>query len=382
MNTLKAALSELDEATQDLLSEHHFDRDTWLSLASDIQAASGDVPSNLISGELQPPSSQNLDTLPPEKSEDAARLIDLGMNAIANDEVMVLVLNGGMATRFGGVVKGVVPVLDNLTFIGWKLQSTAQASRGHHPRVLFLNSFSTHEATLQHLEHTEAAGYPRDRIETAIQNISLRLTPEGALFRNAKGDVSPYAPGHGDVLDTLKRSDAFHRFRKDGGKYVFMCNVDNILATLDPLILGAHIDRGLSMTVESAPRVKGDKGGAPIAVNGRVEIVEGFRIPQDFDIECLEVFNTNTFWMNVECWDIQDDLTWFTANKIVDDLPALQFERLIGEITHFVDASYLRVSREGKASRFFPVKTPDELEPARKTLIDRLNEAENHKKID
>ena len=151
-----------------------------------------------------------------------------------------------------------------------------------------------------------------------------------------------------------------------------MCNVDNILATLDPLVLGAHIEGAKAMTVEAAPRIAGDKGGAPIAVDGRVEIVEGFRIPPSFDIETLEVFNTNTFWMNVECWDTDAKLTWFQAKKSVNGQEAIQFERLIGELTHFIEANYLRVARDGPSSRFFPVKTPDELKPAREVLQEKL----------
>lgn len=372
MSTLQSALDSLDHPTRDLLAQHYFDQEALLQAAQRLSAGLQDVNENLISGELSPPASQILHTLPDIDSEEAARLRSLGKEAIARNEVMILVLNGGMATRFGGVVKGVVSVLNQLSFLGWKLQSTASAAENNHPPILLLNSFSTHEATLAHLRDNDYFGYPRDRVKAAVQNISLRLTPKGELFTTQDGKASPFAPGHGDVLDAVRRSDGFKAFRQDGGKYVFMCNVDNILATLDPLVLGAHIDGNKAMTVEAAPRVAGDKGGAPIAVDGRVEIVEGFRIPPNFDIESLEVFNTNTFWMNVECWDTDAELTWFKAQKVVDSKPAIQFERLIGEITHFIDAHYLRVEREGSTSRFFPVKTPDELPPAREVLEQRL----------
>ena len=372
MSRLQNALQSLDHPTRDLLAQHYFDQEALLQVAQRLAGEPQDVNENLISGELSPPASQILHTLPDIGSEEAMRLRRLGQEAIARDEVMILVLNGGMATRFGGVVKGVVSVLDKLSFLGWKLQSTAEAAGTNHPPVLLLNSFSTHASTLAHLHDNDYFGYPHDRIKTAVQNISLRLTPNGDLFKTADGNASPFAPGHGDVLDAVRRSDGFKEFKQNGGRYVFMCNVDNILATLDPLVLGAHIDGNKAMTVEAAPRVAGDKGGAPIAVDGRVEIVEGFRIPPDFDIESLEVFNTNTFWMNVECWDADAELTWFKAQKVVDGEPAIQFERLIGELTHFVDAHYLRVEREGVASRFFPVKTPDELPPAREVLEQRL----------
>jgi len=372
MSTLQSALDSLDHPTRDLLAQHYFDQEALLQAARRLKAEPQDINENLISGELRPPASQILHTLPDMSSQEAGRLRSLGHEAIARNEVMILVLNGGMATRFGGVVKGVVSVLNELSFLGWKLQSTADAAGTNYPPILLLNSFSTHASTLSHLKDNDYFGYPQDRVKTAVQNISLRLTPDGELLTTKDGKASPFAPGHGDVLDAVRRSDAFKAFKQEGGKYVFMCNVDNILATLDPLVLGAHIDGNKAMTVEAAPRVKGDKGGAPIAVDGRVEIVEGFRIPPDFDIETLEVFNTNTFWMNVECWDIDAELTWFKAQKVVDGQQAIQFERLIGELTHFVDAHYLRVAREGSASRFFPVKTPDELAPAREVLKQRL----------
>ena len=372
MSNLKAAIASLDNPTRALLAQHYFDEDTLVQVAQVLTSDTQDVNTNLIGGDLQPPAPHNLHTLPDTDSPESVELRQLGEDATAAGEVMILVLNGGMATRFGGVVKGVVSVTDNLSFLGWKLKSSAAACSNYFPRILLLNSFSTHESTLRHLRDNDFFGYAAENVETAVQNISLRLTPDGGLFKTSNGEASPFAPGHGDVLDAVKRSEAFQNFRNSGGKYVFMCNVDNILATLDPIVLGAHIRGGKAMTVEAAPRVAGDKGGAPISVDGRVEIVEGFRIPPDFDIESLEVFNTNTFWMNVECWDTEAELTWFRANKVVDGEKAVQFERLIGELTHFIDACYLRVARDGHQSRFFPVKTPDELEPARLELEGRL----------
>ena len=325
MSNLKAAIASLDHPTRALLAQHYFDEDTLVQVAQVLTSDTQDVNTNLIGGDLQPPAPHNLHTLPDTDSPESVELRQLGEDAIAAGEVMILVLNGGMATRFGGVVKGVVSVTDNLSFLGWKLKSSAAACSNYFPRILLLNSFSTHESTLRHLRDNDFFGYAAENVETAVQNISLRLTPDGGLFKTSNGEASPFAPGHGDVLDAVKRSEAFQNFRNSGGKYVFMCNVDNILATLDPIVLGAHIRGGKAMTVEAAPRVAGDKGGAPISVDGRVEIVEGFRIPPDFDIESLEVFNTNTFWMNVECWDTEAELTWFRANKVVDGEKAVQF---------------------------------------------------------
>ena len=55
------------------------------------------------------------------------------------------------------------------------------------------------------------------------------------------------------------------------------------------------------------------------------------------------------------------NLTWFRADKKVEGQPVVQFERLVGEVTSLVDATYLKVPRTGSASRFLPVKTPENL---------------------
>ena len=130
MSNLKAAIASLDHPTRALLAQHYFDEDTLVQVAQVLTSDTQDVNTNLIGGDLQPPAPQNLHTLPDTDSPESVELRQLGEDAIAAGEVMILVLNGGMATRFGGVVKGVVSVTDNLSFLGWKLKSSAAACSG------------------------------------------------------------------------------------------------------------------------------------------------------------------------------------------------------------------------------------------------------------
>ena len=186
-------------------------------------------------------------------------------------------------------------------------------------------------------------------------------TPDGELFREGDGASSPYAPGHGDLtfaLRQLRRAVALHR---EGGKLLYMSNVDNLAATLDPAVIGAHLESGATITAEVVSKDPGDAGGAPARVDGVLQIVESFRFPADFDEASIPVFNVNSFVLDANAIDRDFPLSWFVVRKKVGGQEAIQFEHLVGELTAFAaDAVPARRSR-GPDGRFQPVKDPEEL---------------------
>ena len=76
----------------------------------------------------------------------------------------------------------------------------------------------------------------------------------------------------------------------------------------------------------------------------------------------MNVFNTNTFLVRAEPI-AKTPLSWtyFEVEKKVDGKPAIQFERLVQEITAHLPSMFLEVPRDGVISRFLPVKDYDEL---------------------
>ena len=64
--------------------------------------------------------------------------------------------------------------------------------------------------------------------------------------------------------------------------------------------------------------------------------------------------------------------TYFTVEKKVGAAPVIQFERLINELTFTLETRYLKVPREGGASRFLPVKDLAELETRQGEIRDVL----------
>ena len=84
------------------------------------------------------------------------------------------------------------------------------------------------------------------------------------------------------------------------------------------------------------------------------------------------MFNTNTLLVRADALSGVDmRWTYFTVEKTVDGRPAIQFERLVGELTSSLDARFLRVPRTGSGSRFLPVKDEDELERRREQIAQR-----------
>lgn len=364
---------DLPAATRALLDRYGFDRATFEKLRTRLlQGQAGDA-SNRLKGKVAAPSAGDVVALPAPNTEEHAALYARGQTAIREGKVAAVVLAGGMATRFGGVVKASVEVAEGKSFLDLKLADIKACSKraGGPVPVLLMTSFAT-DADVTKL--AAKANQDGQRVSAFAQFISLRLNPDGSLFRDAAGEPSPYAPGHGDLSVALRARGALAQLLSQGVELLYMSNVDNLAATLDPAIIGAHLASGKQISVEVADKAKGDKGGAPARVDGVLQIVEGFRFPKDFDQDSIPVFNTNSFVIDARAIDRDFDYTWFAVTKEVEGKSVIQFERLVGELTGFLPCHCIEVTREGAEGRFMPVKDPPELEARRPGIMHMLRQ--------
>ena len=92
------------------------------------------------------------------------------------------------------------------------------------------------------------------------------------------------------------------------------------------------------------------------------QIIEGFRFPAGFDQDRIPVFNTNTLVFEAAALDRDFELPFYRVEKSVDGRPAIQFERLVGELSAFLPTRFVEVLREGPDGRFLPAKDPEELQ--------------------
>ena len=360
-------IPEVDAATSGVLERFGFDPLVFERLRERVAAGELSPLSNVVVGRVEPPDVGDVKALPEAGSPAREEAREVGIEALRQGRVGQVVLAGGMATRFGGVVKGAVEVLDSRSFLSWKLGETARlgSALGVEIPVALMTSFQTEDATREHV-----AGLDVPEPTWFSQFVSLRLTESGDLFLEG-GRPSPYAPGHGDLLGAIRRSGTLAALRDRGVEHVAVSNVDNLGARLDPVVLGMHVLAGRAMTAEVSGK-EGDLGGAPARVDGRLGLLEGPQFPPDFDQERIPVFNTNTTTLVLEALDREFDLPWLYMRKSVAGRSAVQLERLYHHVSWELDTTYLEVPRSGPRGRFFPIKEPHDRERAQPALREML----------
>jgi UTP--glucose-1-phosphate uridylyltransferase len=354
------------------LRAHGFDPAWFLSMAAPLREAEKrglDAASerirrqqrNRVAGPARAPESEELLELPEPGSAREAELVARGLEAIGRGEVALCVMSGGMATRMGGVVKALEPVYDARTFLEHRL-AEARLWRERTGRTLPL-WLMTSDATRRPIEEALEAHGARAFAACFDQGLGVRLTPTGHVFLDANGEVQTYATGHGDLVDALRTSGLLHRFVEGGGKVVMIANLDNLGATIDPLLVGLFLERREACMVEVVEKEGTDRGGIPVHAAGKLQVLEEFRLPEGFDPSTVRVFNTNTFHVDARTLlEVPIQWNWCEVEKKVQDQTVIQFERLLQELTAATPSSYVRVPRTGPRGRFLPVKDFAELE--------------------
>jgi len=340
------------------LAHHRFDPERFKRLAGRLVNESAE--DNFVKGVITAPKPEDLAQLPAWNSDEYQRLIELGSDALRDGHVALLVLAGGMATRMGGVVKALVDALPGKSFLDIRRAEVRALERRYNavPPLWLMTSHST-DAAIRAALGDDLDG---QSIATFTQHLSLRTTPQGDVFFDEKGQPSEHAPGHGDLPDALKESGLLDAFVKRGGKVVMVCNIDNLGGTLDPAVIGFHLDHGKPVTAEVVDKLPTDRGGIPAYVDGQLCVLEEFRIPPSFDPSTVRVFNTNVFHFDAATLlGLDVPWTYFTVHKKVDGKPVVQFERLVNEVTSYLPTRYLLMPRDGVTSRFLPVKDNEEL---------------------
>ncbi len=372
------------------VSQFTFDPATFAQLSAALRAGSLSPESAKLSDPPRPLGDAETGVL---RSPLRLERSQAAIAAMRAGKLGVLVLNGGMATRFGGVPKGIVPVLEDHdeSFLFLKLAQILAAEREFDAQipVTLMHSFATRRASDEHLKKIRWAGLCAERCHSFDQSIMPRVTPDGSPIAeradaNDLSDTQLYsAPGHGDTLRMLRLSGVLAKLRAQGVEHLLVSNVDNLGASADPRVFSAHLEAcaaGAAMSVEVVRREPDDAGGCIACVEERPVIVEGFRLPKESDLSRFPHFNTNTLWFDLAALEEPLSLSWFPVHRSLpvtkgETIPMVQFEQLIGQATELLPANYIEVERE---ARFLPIKTRDDLRAAAPSMAARIAATQRH----
>ncbi|KAE9549652.1 hypothetical protein FO519_007137 [Halicephalobus sp. NKZ332] len=155
---------------------------------------------------------------------------------------------------------------------------------------------------------------------------------------------------------------------KKGKSVLFVSNIDNTGATVDPRFIKILTEEKREYMMEVTDKTQADiKGGTLVKIDGRMMHLEMPQVPPEgIDEFCstktFKIFNTNNIWVDLEAirpklGEIKREIiankkTLSTGEKVI------QLETSIGgAIRNFPNACGLKVSR----SRFLPVKRTQDL---------------------
>ena len=298
-------------------------------------------------------------------------------------QTVIVKLNGGLGTGMGLLgPKSLLAVREGVNFLDLMVRQTLslREQSGTQVRLLLMNSFSTSEDTLAHLQRYDQQGFADAGEVEMMQNMVPKI--DAQTLKPVEWSADPEQewcpPGHGDLYPALVGSGWLDRLLAEGVRYAFVSNSDNLGAILDPALLAFFAQSSAPFMMEVTRRTAADRKGGHLAIrksDGRLLLREVAQCP-DADLDAFQdidkhqYFNTNSLWLNLEKLKAQltaDSgalpLPMIKNNKTVDPRdpksPAVfQLEIAMGSaIECFEGALAVEVSR----SRFAPVKTSADL---------------------
>ena len=417
----------------DLLAQNGFDRDLHEQIRADVRMGRIGLMQNRL------PANSTISDVVGGDVFDATQPLEpafslLGEAAIRAGEVAVVSLAGGAGSRWtqgAGVVKALHPFAKfagrHRTFVDVHIAKSRHIGRAYQtfPVHIFTTSFLTDQpmqrAYERHTLNGQPWGYDGLIVLSQGKSVGLRMIPTARDLRflwdemphqmldeqaqkmresvhaaliawaQQQGEAADYTDnlphqcmhpvGHWFEFANMLRNGVLASIllKQPQLKYVLMHNIDTLGATLDPALLGYHIQSANALTFEVTSRRIEDRGGGLARVDDQLRLVEGLAFPRAESEFALRFYNTLTNWISLDslltAFELsRDDIlhrpdrvhaavramaqrmpTYVTIKDVKkrwgngqeDVFPVMQFEKLWGDMSMLPElpTGFMQVSR-------------------------------------
>ena len=213
--------------------------------------------------------------------EEKDRLTQIGIDAIKNGKLAVVMMAGGQGTRLGhSGPKGTFDFgLDShISIFESYIKQFKDAEEKYGVAVpwYIMTSKDNIRETIDFFYKNNYFDYEEGIRTFFSQNELPMLDESGKLIIGEDGLIKEAANGHGGVFDALVTNGILTQLKSMGIEWIFICGVDNILAHMvDPLLIGYSIKNNYNLTSVSCIKANPEERVGVLCIkDGKPSVVE------------------------------------------------------------------------------------------------------------
>lgn len=262
--------------------------------------------SNIEKDHFKPPPSSSCIDQVIHDTQSLKSYLRLGMMAIKQGRVGVIVLAGGQGTRLGSPLpKGCfdfgLPSGKTLFQLQAERIDRLQFMSGGKVHWYIMTSSSTRDDTISFFKKKAYFGLEQDQIHFFQQANFPCLTTEGKIILETKYQVAMSPNGNGGMYAALTHGKVLEHMESVGIDLVHVYCVDNSLVKVaDPIFIGSCIAQGSQLGIKTVKRINPDEPVGLVCLrNGKIDMVEYTEVPKtvsherDHDTQSLVFDNAN-----------------------------------------------------------------------------------------